>query len=159
MSEPFKDGPIEGVIVEPLKKHHDPRGWLVEVFRSDELAPPLFPVMGYMSETLPGVTRGPHEHVEQADLFVFIGPGDFRIKLWDNRPSSPTYQNRMTVIGGSETPMRLIVPPGVVHGYTNISKTPAMSYNFPNRLYRGLGRKEPIDEVRHEADPNSPYRM
>ncbi len=56
----FTDGNIDGVIVRPLKKHSDERGWLMEVFRADELAPEFFPVMTYISATRPGVARGPH---------------------------------------------------------------------------------------------------
>ena len=65
----------------------------------------------------------------------------------------------MTVIGGAEQPTRLIVPPGVVHGYKCISSIPALAYNFPNRLYKGPRRAEPVDEIRHGADPASPYQM
>ena len=34
----FRPGPIEGVIWKPLRKYHDTRGWLCELFRHDELA-------------------------------------------------------------------------------------------------------------------------
>lgn len=159
MSTAFKDGPIDGVIVDRLKTFNDNRGWLMEMFRVDDLNPAHIPAMGYISETLPGISRGPHEHVDQTDIFLFIGPGNFRIELWDNRPASPTYRNHMKVLGGAGEPTRVIVPEGVVHGYKNISSTSALVYNFPNRLYKGPGRKEPVDEIRHEADPASPYHM
>lgn len=159
MTAPFKEGPIDEVIVDRLKSYPDNRGWLLEMFRVDELRPEHRPTMGYISETLPGVVRGPHEHVDQTDVFLFVGPGEFRIELWDNRPESPTYRNHAVVHGGAGEPTRVIVPHGVVHGYKNVSPIPAIVYNFPNRLYKGPGRKEPVDEIRHEADPASPYRM
>src|SRR5712671_5897642 len=159
MPTPFKDGLIEGVIVDRLKSFHDQRGWLLEMFRNDDLGAEHEPVMGYVSETLPGVSRGPHEHVDQTDVFIFIGPGVFRVQLWDRRPTSATYRNAMTLTCGAEEPTRLIVPPGVVHGYKCISTVPALAYNFPNRLYKGPGRKEPVDEIRHEADGTSPFQM
>jgi dTDP-4-dehydrorhamnose 3,5-epimerase len=155
----FKEGPIDGVVIDRLKSHHDGRGWLLELYRNDDLRPEHIPVMGYVSETLPGVARGPHEHVDQTDVFLFVGPGEFRIQLWDARPTSPTFGNAATVVGGAEQPTRLIVPPGVVHGYKCISATPALAYNFPNRLYKGHNRAEPVDEIRHEGDANSPYQM
>ena len=74
----FRPGPIEGVIWRPLKKFHDHRGWLCELFRHDELDQERWPQMTYASMTLPGVTRGPHEHVDQTDGFAFFGPSDFR---------------------------------------------------------------------------------
>ena len=46
--------------------------------------------MAYVSVTKPGVIRGPHEHVNQTDMFVFVGPGEFELHLWDRRESSPT---------------------------------------------------------------------
>ena len=85
---------IADVLVRPLARHSDGRGWLVELYREDELADALHPVMAYVSQTQPGVARGPHEHVDQSDYFAFIGPGDFELLLWDTRPalrpSAPT---------------------------------------------------------------------
>jgi dTDP-4-dehydrorhamnose 3,5-epimerase len=159
MSAAFKEGNIEGIVIDRLKAFHDDRGWLMELFRIDDLKPEHAPAMGYISETLPGVSRGPHEHVDQTDIFIFMGPGEFRVQLWDNRPHSPTYRNAMTVLAGGSQPTRLIVPHGIVHGYKNISSVPALTYNFPNRLYKGHGRKEPVDEIRHEADVGSLFKM
>jgi dTDP-4-dehydrorhamnose 3,5-epimerase len=30
-------------------------------------------------------------------------------------------------------------------------------FNCPNRLYKGPGYKDPVDEIRHEDDKNSPF--
>lgn len=159
MTRVFTEGPIADVLVAPLKRFGDARGWLLELFRVDDFPDVYAPTMGYVSETLPGVERGPHEHVDQADVFVFIGPGDFRLELWDNRPGSPTLDRHQSLVVGGSNPTRVIVPAGVVHGYKNVSDHPALVYNFPNRLYKGKGRAEPVDEIRHESDPNSPFRM
>ena len=64
MSESFKTGDIEGVVVKDLCKFVDSRGWLAELFRHDQLDPQFYPVMAYTSATNAGVTRGPHEHVD-----------------------------------------------------------------------------------------------
>ena len=37
----FHEGPIEGLVVRPLTRHEDARGWLIELFRCDELPPEL----------------------------------------------------------------------------------------------------------------------
>ncbi len=155
----FKMGLIEGVAITSLKKYPDPRGWLIETFRHDELKPEYFPVMGYTSESLPGVSRGPHEHVDQADLFVFMGPGTFRMWLWDNRQDSPTFNHKWVFEGGYENPVRVLVPKGVVHAYKNISTISALVHNFPNQLYAGTNKKSPADEIRHEDDPNTIYQL
>jgi len=36
---------------------------------------------------------------------------------------------------------------------------PGWVFNGPNRLYAGQGKREPVDEIRHEHDPNSPYQL
>ena len=64
---------INGVEVRKLKIYHDTRGWLTEIYRQDETN--YRPVMAYLSETKPGVVRGPHEHKNQSDFFVFLAPG------------------------------------------------------------------------------------
>lgn len=153
-------GQIDGVIVKRLTKHVDERGFLVETFRLDELPKDLQPVMSYVSYTEPGIARGPHEHVNQTDIFSFIGPGNFMVKLWDKRANSTTYGNYMQLYAGEDNPMTVIVPPGVVHGYKNVSKTTrGMVVNYPDKLFMGWGRKEAVDEIRHEEENNSPFTL
>lgn len=153
------EGAIDGVAVAPLCAHRDDRGWLIELFRVDELEAERMPVMSYVSVTRPGVTRGPHEHVEQTDIFGFVGPGTFQLTLWDNRPASPTYRRRQTTKVGTDNPVRVAVPPGVVHGYTNVSEEPGWVLNFPNRLYAGRDKEEPVDEIRHEDSEDALFQM
>ena len=154
----FKKGAIEGMIIEKLTKFSDERGFLVETFRVDNLPDNLQPVMSYISYTEPGITRGPHEHLKQTDIFCFIGPGNFMIKLWDNRKESKTFGYVMEIIGGEDNPIRVIVPPGVVHGYRNISQEAmGMVLNYPDKLYRGWNKKEEVDEIRHEDKEDEFY--
>jgi len=155
----FIEGEIKDVIVYPLKKYYDDRGWLAELFRYDELNAEFHPVMSYISFTQPDVQRGPHEHVDQADLFCFIGPSTFKMRMWDNRPGSATFNHIMTLLVGQDDPRAVVVPKGVVHGYKNVGEIDGMVINCPNRLYMGDGKFEPIDEIRHEDDPNTIFRM
>lgn len=160
MSNEWIKGSIDGVIVKKLVKHLDERGYLCETFRSDELPAGLKPTMCYVSFTEPGVVRGPHEHIRQTDIFAFVGPGNFKLRLWDNRSCSPSYKNWMELCAGQDKPMLLVIPPGIVHGYKNISTLErGMVLNFPDQLYMGPGKKEAVDEIRHEADPFSPFMM
>ena len=53
---------IKGVVFFDLQKFDDDRGWLIELFRNDCLENNNFPIMGYISQTKPGVSRCPHEH-------------------------------------------------------------------------------------------------
>ncbi|HEY0384775.1 MAG TPA: dTDP-4-dehydrorhamnose 3,5-epimerase family protein [Pyrinomonadaceae bacterium] len=157
--ETFKRGQIKDVLVYELRKLVDERGWLSELFRHDELAEEFYPAMAYISSTLPGVTRGPHEHVEQADLFCFMGPSNFKLRMWDNRPQSETFNSVMTLFVGEDNPRAVIVPKGVVHAYRNIGRSPGIVINCPNRLYMGQSKREPVDEIRHEDDPHTIYRI
>ena len=159
MPETFKTGDIEGVVVKDLRKFVDSRGWLAELFRHDELDQQFYPVMAYTSATTPGVTRGPHEHVDQADFFCFIGPSNFMLRLWDNRSESDTYNNVTTLIVGEDNPKSVLIPAGVVHAYRNVGSVQGIVFNCPNRLYMGEGKRQPIDEIRHEDDPKTIYRM
>jgi dTDP-4-dehydrorhamnose 3,5-epimerase len=155
----FPEGTIDGVLIRPLRRLADARGWLVELYRHDELQPVQYPVMAYVSQTLPGVARGPHEHRQQTDQFGFVGPGDFKLYLWDTRPDSPTLDTRQTLIAGESSPQAVIVPPGVIHAYKNISPVPGLVFNCPNRLYAGEGRRGLVDEIRHEDLPDTPYML
>ena len=159
MMREFKPGKIEDVIVRPLRKFVDDRGWLAELWRTDQLNDGQInrPVMTYISSTEPGITRGPHEHVDQADYFCFLGPGNFKVYVWDNRPDSPTYNVKDTFVVGQDYPCAVVVPKGVVHAYKNVSHIPGIVINCPDQLYRGEGYKQPVDEIRHEDDPETPF--
>lgn len=158
--EIFIKGRIHDVVVYPLKKYVDERGWLAELFRRDEIAEEFFPAMAYISVTEPNFQRGPHEHVEQADLFCFIGAGNFKLRMWDNREDSPTFRRLMTMYVGADNPQAVIIPKGVVHAYKNVSATEkGVVINCPNRLFMGDGKRGEIDEIRHEDDPETIFRM
>ncbi len=148
---------IGGVLIKKLNKFEDSRGWLAEIYRIDENK--YQPVMAYVSVTKPGVVRGPHEHKFQSDAFVFLGPGDFELHLWDRREGSATKGEYLKIEAGENNPCLVIVPPGVVHGYKCISETPAFCINLPDKLYRGEGKREEIDEIRWEQDADSPYKI
>jgi dTDP-4-dehydrorhamnose 3,5-epimerase len=156
---PFRPGKVDGVTWRSLRPQHDSRGWLCEMFRQDEIPAELQPAMAYLSETLPGATRGPHEHLQQTDFFCFFGSATFHLYLWDNRSESPTYLCHEIAIVGNGRPMTVIIPPGVVHAYRNVSGIPGMVVNCPNRLYRGEGKIDPVDEIRHEDDSKSVFQF
>jgi dTDP-4-dehydrorhamnose 3,5-epimerase len=159
MAESFRAAEIKDVVVHDLRKFHDQRGWLVELFRHDELAAEFLPAMAYISATNPGVTRGPHEHLDQADLFCFLGPSNFKLRMWDNRPESETFRNMLTLIVGADDPKAILIPKGVVHGYQNVGDVEGIVINCPNRLYKGAGCSDEVDEIRHEDDPETIFRM
>lgn len=160
---------IPGVVIRPLTWHGDHRGFTAELFRHDE-QPHHNQAMGYMSYTLPGVSRGPHEHEKQTDYFVFLGPGIVRLTLWDNKNlyhkigGKLSHDDVNAILATKESfdliDHMVIIPPMIIHGYRNLSSDEqAMILNFPNKLYKGWGREEPVDEIRHENEPNSPFKL
>ncbi len=153
----FTDGVIAGVKVEQMVKFLDERGWLCELFRHDELPREIHPEMAYVSVTLPGIARGPHAHRDQTDIFFFMGPGNFKVILWDNRSDSSTYLTRQVIYCGQDSPKLVVVPPGVVHGYRSLGPGPGMVFNAPNRLYAGEGKRGEVDEIRYEEAADSPF--
>ena len=155
----YKPGEIHDVIVRPLNKFIDERGWLAELFRSDETSAEIMPVMSYISMTQPGVARGPHEHLDQTDYFCFMGPSNFKIYLWDSREESPSHGLKQILYAGVDAPRIVIVPPGVVHAYKNVGMENGIVFNAPNRLYAGEGKKSPVDEIRHEDLAGSPFEL
>ena len=110
-------------------------------------------------ETMPGIARGPHEHVDQADYFCFTGPSTFRVYLWDTRKDSPSFGAKEMRDVGENAPFALIVPAGIVHAYKNVGTVDGWVFNAANRLYGGWLKQEPPDEIRHENDANSPFRL
>lgn len=148
---------IVGVVIKKLNKFADARGWLTEIWRDDEIS--YRPAMGYVSVTRPGQARGPHEHKEQSDCFVFLGPGDFELYVWDRRENSQTKGEHIRIEVGEKNPTLVLVPPGVVHGYKCVSSQDAWCINLPDKLYKGEGKKEEVDEIRWENDFDSPYKI
>lgn len=146
---------IDDVILRELRQFTDARGWLAEIYRADEYDHQ--PAMAYISQTLPGVARGPHEHRLQTDLFIFAGPGAFTVYLYDNRPESPTHRASFSATFGADRQALLIVPPRVVHAYRCVSDAEGLVINLPDKLFAGPGKKQPVDEIRHEDDPESPF--
>ncbi|MDP2709059.1 MAG: dTDP-4-dehydrorhamnose 3,5-epimerase family protein [bacterium] len=148
---------IEGVIIKKIQKNEDPRGWLGEFWRGDEVK--FSPAMGYVSLTKPGVIRGPHEHKFQSDAFVFMGPGNFELHLWDNRPAGGTSGEYVKLEAGENNPLLIIVPPGVVHGYKCIGDKDGWCINLPDKLYRGEGKGEGADEIRWEDETEGKFKI
>ncbi|MFH0840433.1 MAG: dTDP-4-dehydrorhamnose 3,5-epimerase family protein [bacterium] len=159
---------IPGVVVKERRVICDHRGWSNENYRICEDNHKA--VQGYNSMTYVGKVRGPHEHIKQTDFFVFFGHGTFELSLWENRAGLPM-GNHLKLLMPNGSSYSVLVPPGVVHGYKcvptilcpgpleqkkNIS---GICWNGPDQYYAGENRNEPVDEIRHENDPNSPFKI
>ena len=127
---------IEGVVLKQLKQLKDDRGYLMEMLRSDW---PEFSLSGkfgqcYMAVCNPGIAKAWHYHKKQMDRFVVV-KGMARIALFDARKKSKTKGELNEFIIGEGNPALLVIPKGVVHGFTSAASEPAYIVNIPNKLY------------------------
>ncbi len=149
---------LPGVRVEALPVFKDPRGSLHELFRTDEMPAGFIPKMACSSWSHAGVTRGPHQHVGQDDYFTFAGPSNFTVYLWDDRPGAAREKQGWFILTGDQAPSRIHVPRGVVHAYRNTGPAYGLVVTTTSLLFKGEGRRDPVDEIRHELNPHSPYK-
>jgi len=147
---------IPGVLICPLKIYQDARGWLFENYRQNVGDKINFNLLqSYTSVTLPGITRGPHEHVEQTDYFIFFS-GTGVLHLWQ-KIEDYRWPVHLAMEVGENNPVMVIVPPGVVHAYKNVGKTNFTIINHTDVYYGGPDGKGKVDEIRHEKKENNPY--
>lgn len=150
---------LPGARVEALPVFKDTRGSLHELFREDEIPAGFKPLMACTSWSHPGVSRGPHQHVAQDDYFTFAGPSNFTVYLWDDRPGSAKDAKGWYILTGDQAPSRIYVPRGIIHAYRNTGNAPGLVVTVTSLLFKGVGRRDPVDEIRHELDPNSIYKL
>ncbi|OGF67449.1 MAG: hypothetical protein A2Y62_14200, partial [Candidatus Fischerbacteria bacterium RBG_13_37_8] len=137
---------IDGVVIQDLFCIEDKRGFLVEIFRSDN---PLFENFGqvYMTACYKGIAKAWHYHKYQTDYFFCVW-GKALVVLYDNNPDSKTNGQIQEVIlenPPSKESIKLVkIPPLIVHGFASLSDPEARIINIPNKLYN---YKEP-DEYR-----------
>lgn len=128
-----KLGEIEGVVVKPLRRIVDDRGWLMEMLRSDW---PEFNKFGqtYMTTCKPGVIKAWHYHKLQYDNFVPI-KGNALVGLYDSRDDSPTGGVLQEVEVWHDEPRFVKIPPLVYHGFTPLDDEEIWVVNTPTELY------------------------
>jgi len=145
-------GTIDGVRVRELRRIHDERGWLMEIFRSDW---PEFQKFGqtYITTCKPGVVKGWHYHKLQYDHFVPIR-GNALIGLYDARPDSKTKGVIQEVEVWEKDPKFIKIPPLVYHGFTPLDDNDIWVINTPTELYN---YKEPDEHRKDWNDPEIGY--
>ncbi|MCX6022390.1 MAG: dTDP-4-dehydrorhamnose 3,5-epimerase family protein, partial [Chloroflexi bacterium] len=84
-------------------------------------------------------------HLHQTDFWAPL-TGTFQGALVDLRPDSPTFGAKNTIYVGEQRPWRIIIPPGVAHGYKIVSPSSGVLVYATNRFYN------PDDEGRIAHD-------
>jgi dTDP-4-dehydrorhamnose 3,5-epimerase len=143
---------IQGVNIKPLKVAADERGWLMEILRCDD---DVFQQFGqvYITTAYPGVVKAWHYHKKQTDNFTCIR-GMLKVVLYDARKESSTHKTLMELFVGEKTPILVIVPPGVYHGFKALGTETAFFLSIPTLPYNYTNP----DEFRLPPDsPEIPY--
>ena len=126
--KPDAPGKISGVKIEPFPLWPDDRGYFMEVGRMgqgmigefDPLQVQISAAMSY-----PGSIKAFHYHLYQSDYWT-VASGMLQVALVDLRVDSPTFGVRNTFYIGSMRAWRLLIPPGVGHGYKVVGTDPAL---------------------------------
>lgn len=122
------DGPIDGVMLTPLRQITDERGAVLHMLREDS---PGFRRFGecYFSEIRPGVLKAWKRHLRQTQNLV-VPAGRVRFVIVDTREQSPT-RGRLqeVVLGRPDAYARLTIPPLLWYGFACLSETAALVAN------------------------------
>jgi dTDP-4-dehydrorhamnose 3,5-epimerase len=128
-------GQIEGVVVQPLVRHADDRGWFEEVIRvTDAFFAEGFGQWSH-SKMYPGVVKAWHIHKTQIDWW-YVPFGRIRVALHDLRPESQTRGVTQELQMGEDLPPVLLkIPAGVAHGCKVIGAMPAHLFYVTSCTY------------------------
>lgn len=128
-------GVIEGVVIQPLVRHADDRGYFEEIIRADD----AFFTEGFgqwsHSKMFPGVVKAWHVHKTQIDWW-YVGDGRLRVALHDLRSDSPTRGVTQELHMGDDLPPVLLkIPAGVAHGCKALGEEPAHLFYVTSLTY------------------------
>ncbi|MBF6588990.1 MAG: dTDP-4-dehydrorhamnose 3,5-epimerase family protein [Ktedonobacterales bacterium] len=128
-------GKIEGVVVQPLVRHADDRGWFEEIIRvSDPFFGEGFGQWSH-SKMFPGVVKAWHLHKTQIDWW-YVPFGRLRVALHDLRPMSSTRGVTQELQMGDDVPPTLLkIPAGVAHGCKVLGEVPAHLFYVTSCTY------------------------
>ena len=106
---------IDGVMVKPLRRIPDERGFIMHMLRRDD---PDFEEFGeiYFSSVYPGAIKAWHLHKEMTLNYAVV-VGMIKLVLYDDRKGSPTHGEPQEVYIGRENYQLVKIPPFVWNGF------------------------------------------
>jgi dTDP-4-dehydrorhamnose 3,5-epimerase len=128
---------IADVQINPYPLWPDDRGYFLEIARVGQGLVSPFPAdttQVSAAVNYPGIIKAFHFHRFQTDYWVPVG-GLFQVVLVDLRTDSSTFGFKNTIYCGALRPWRLLIPPGVAHGYKVIGEHPSTLVYITNRTY------------------------
>lgn len=152
IADPRSSRLIAGIEIDPIIHWPDDRGCFAEIFRfgGAGIAQNFLPEGRHQLQvsftvSYPGVVKAIHYHFEQTDLWAPLS-GMLQVFLCDLRDGSPTWGRINTFYIGEQRPWRLLIPPGVAHGYKVLGQGAAHLLYATNHFY------DPADEGRIAFD-------
>ncbi|MEM2897417.1 MAG: dTDP-4-dehydrorhamnose 3,5-epimerase family protein [Candidatus Bathyarchaeia archaeon] len=122
---------LKGIVIKPLKRFADERGFFTEIYRSDWkeiFSEPT--VQSNLSITYPGIVRAWHKHERgQVDYFVVI-KGAAKICAYDDES-----EELDEIISTGENVQVVRVPGKYWHGFKAIGNNLLIIVYFVNKLY------------------------
>lgn len=128
------------VEVSDMQWHMDARGGLAELHRESHNGSSQ---QTYVSATLPGVVKAWHLHRTQTDRFTVVR-GRILLCVCDLMHENPSVYE--IIMDADRVPVRVIIPPGVSHGWMNLGQEESWVVNCVSHEYDGT------DEFRRPAD-------
>lgn len=123
---------LPGIIIKPLKRNVDERGFFSELIRLDwkDILGEDGIVQANLSITYPGIIRAWHKHERgQVDYFIVI-KGALKICAFDDNTKELD-----EIISTGENLQVVRIPGKYWHGFKVIGYEPAMLIYFVNKLY------------------------
>lgn len=140
IADPHSSHLIADTRIEPLELFADDRGFFAEIARLGKgLAQGMLPggdrnIQFSFTLSYPGTIKAIHYHFEQTDLWAPVA-GMIQVALFDFRHSSPTFGAINTLYVGQLRPWKILIPPGVGHGYKVVGAQPAQLIYVTDRHY------------------------
>ena len=122
---------LPGIVIKPLKRFADDRGYFTEIMRKDwEDVIQDDIVQANMSVSYPGMVRAWHRHERgQVDHFLVV-KGALKICAYDDDS-----RELDEIISAGENPQMVRVPGHYWHGFKVVGNKQATLIYFVNRLY------------------------
>ncbi len=141
---------IDGVIVKPLRRIPDERGFIMHMLRADD---PEFEQFGeiYFSTAYPGAIKAWHLH-QKMTLNYAVLEGMIKLVLYDEREGSPTKGEVQELYIGRENYQLVKIPPLVWNGFKAFGPQMAILANCATIPHDPgeISRRSPFD-------PSIPY--
>ncbi len=138
---------LNGIIIKPIKRLQDERGFFTEIMRKDwkDLFGNDSIAQANLSLTFPGIIRAWHKHVKgQTDYFIAL-KGTIKICAYDEKT-----EELNEIISSGQNLQAVRMPGHYWHGFKALGNEPALLLYFTTRLY---DYNSPDEERRPWNDP------